>query len=743
MLLEDTATQDKHKDHQEEPTTPTKLCRKSSNDHCFSSELPHNSYDTQSIRQGSEMSNRISTSAFISQIQLNGNPEKRRDSPPDTPPSAKDGCEDPSLRRKKVSSLSSLKLNTLPRKDYSVNSNSLTRSATDSSIPQNTSVSTYFPLREGVPRQTGSEGRVKIKPGILRSPSLQLEGDKSLKCPYPLESRNKKNLNSAKNGNNSGHSPDSDGSDPDLYVGSESCSLSFENNSVRFEASPVSKTISKSSLQSPRGVVSRTKSAPTLTYPNINVRHHYRPTPSVLVVDDIDIDEDEDSGDFISEPSSKDKTSQIGATPPKEVASKSLKSFEKTENVGVSIKKPLSRARSHPHGAGFKSEIRGGIGFSLQKLVESSLVRSPLQEDTKSSMDFDSKLVKNGKNYEDPENFDDLKFIDEEDVPGLPSEDVSSQPSLVGPVSRRRSSLPTTITCSTMTDEEDEKEEVAVAATPKINLSTKPPRRWLCGSCTFRNSPSFEICDACGAPRRVSCKILGGNGVAEEATGTDEQNPDKEPPGNGNHHKIIKSSSRRKLERPRSVAVAEYWSCPVCTLENPLYSTRCQACRWDKNKEFKVCNKEVIDFVTFINSLFLLQIANGYIKKKWSCTVCTFKNPMKATICEMCQGTRKATTASGSSSMPPTISVSKKGSKAKYAEILAFCSKSGEPFVDDSFPPAPKSLYYNPKVSTPPSNGDLVTQWLRPKDIVTETLGENMLWVVFRTPLPSDISQGT
>lgn len=105
---------------------------------------------------------------------------------------------------------------------------------------------------------------------------------------------------------------------------------------------------------------------------------------------------------------------------------------------------------------------------------------------------------------------------------------------------------------------------------------------------------------------------------------------------------------------------------------------------------------------------------------------------MKFSVCEMCQSSR-----GGSSSLP--TAATKKGTKQKYHEIVFFCQKSGDPFVDDSFPPAPKSLYYNPK---PSGSGDLVTQWLRPKDIVTEQGGEDSKWVVFRTPLPSDISQG-
>lgn len=130
---------------------------------------------------------------------------------------------------------------------------------------------------------------------------------------------------------------------------------------------------------------------------------------------------------------------------------------------------------------------------------------------------------------------------------------------------------------------------------------------------------------------------------------------------------------------------------------------------------------------------------NGYIKKKWSCPRCTFKNPIKCSVCEMCQG-KRSDSSTGSSSMPKSSVVApmKKGTKQKYQDILAYCLKSGDSFVDDSFPPAPKSLYYNPKIT----KGDLVAQWLRPKEIVTEQGSENVSWVVFRLPLPSDISQG-
>lgn len=58
--------------------------------------------------------------------------------------------------------------------------------------------------------------------------------------------------------------------------------------------------------------------------------------------------------------------------------------------------------------------------------------------------------------------------------------------------------------------------------------------------------------------------------------------------------------------------------------------------------------------------------------------------------------------------------------------------------MDDSFPPAPRSLYYNPN-----GNGDSnpVVQWRRPHEINCDG-GAFPPWAVFRTPLPSDICQG-
>jgi calpain-15 len=61
--------------------------------------------------------------------------------------------------------------------------------------------------------------------------------------------------------------------------------------------------------------------------------------------------------------------------------------------------------------------------------------------------------------------------------------------------------------------------------------------------------------------------------------------------------------------------------------------------------------------------------------------------------------------------------------------------------VDDSFPPAAKSLYYNPTGNT---DANPVVQWRRPHEINCGEGGNSYSppWAVFRTPLPSDICQG-
>ena len=84
-----------------------------------------------------------------------------------------------------------------------------------------------------------------------------------------------------------------------------------------------------------------------------------------------------------------------------------------------------------------------------------------------------------------------------------------------------------------------------------------------------------------------------------------------------------------------------------------------------------------------------------------------------------------------------------------WKNIVQFCKNTSlTSFVDDEFPPANKSLFYNNQHKTTRDLEDSgtthVTQWLRPNQIATaDPSNESIPWTVFRTPLPSDISQGS
>ncbi|XP_037071120.1 calpain-D-like [Pollicipes pollicipes] len=76
------------------------------------------------------------------------------------------------------------------------------------------------------------------------------------------------------------------------------------------------------------------------------------------------------------------------------------------------------------------------------------------------------------------------------------------------------------------------------------------------------------------------------------------------------------------------------------------------------------------------------------------------------------------------------------GARQTWKRIVEFCKQDGEPFVDDSFPPAVRSLYY--AGSEGGERPDV--QWLRPRQIRAESAASR--WTVFRRPQPSHIQQG-
>ena len=75
----------------------------------------------------------------------------------------------------------------------------------------------------------------------------------------------------------------------------------------------------------------------------------------------------------------------------------------------------------------------------------------------------------------------------------------------------------------------------------------------------------------------------------------------------------------------------------------------------------------------------------------------------------------------------------------KWNEIIDYCTKNNEKFVDDSFPPCDKSLFIDPKKK--PRNLANI-KWLSPDKIKTDQKYSNLRWTIYSYPSSFDIKQG-
>ena len=238
-------------------------------------------------------------------------------------------------------------------------------------------------------------------------------------------------------------------------------------------------------------------------------------------------------------------------------------------------------------------------------------------------------------------------------------------------------------------------------------------KTWICLKCTLINSRTDSQCKACGTTPR--------------------------PKSTGN----ITSQQIRNYEN---------WICRLCANINQLSLNTCSACLQKKPE----INGSVVQ----------TKPKPIPIRSQWDCTSCTFLNPSIAQNCQMCS-TKRATvpsvlhkllhkTTSAPTPKPkeilPKISSKlrtdfkdtirrneERVARSEWERIVRFCRQNKINFVDDSFPPIEKSLYFRPELTKKSQNP--VHQWLRPNQIRDDN-NTTTEWTVFRTPMASDISQG-
>ncbi len=253
---------------------------------------------------------------------------------------------------------------------------------------------------------------------------------------------------------------------------------------------------------------------------------------------------------------------------------------------------------------------------------------------------------------------------------------------------------------------------------------------WTCIKCTLINSKDNKYCTACGGSKINSTTI--------KDCSTLRQN--------------------------------QIWECIKCTLKNEIVSQNCTVCGY-KRPDVKNINPSVVRDKRYCDQRFatnssavdnVLRRDLTRNKSKWECSACTFLNPTSRYRCEICQHSRRILNSRpdsihlspgrssrsvlnernlyfGATESNETLRIIEENeSKNDWLRIVKFCQKSKINFIDDSFPPLPKSLYFNPRETQINRN---TYQWLRPNQIKCDN-SSSLEWAVFRTPMPSDISQG-
>lgn len=268
---------------------------------------------------------------------------------------------------------------------------------------------------------------------------------------------------------------------------------------------------------------------------------------------------------------------------------------------------------------------------------------------------------------------------------------------------------------------------------------------WTCSQCTLKNSLGTNLCIACKAIRHVPSVTKPPNfrpytGSSPASTPTTPGSSKPPDPSIGRSQLMIPASGTKVSRSPsprhdRAGAIPKRHSTgSVLTRSGSGHGSH-------SSSSSSVAPKPPAP--TPVTT-----------PKIWQCPLCTYENSSASVVCEICSSHRRAVTEA-----PPVIlnvtqledsrhesklmenlrKQEQSEARAKWENIIQYCKENNELFVDDSFPPAAKSLYYNPNATTN-SEQNPVVQWRRPSEINCD--GGNFPWAVFRTPLPSDICQG-
>lgn len=280
-----------------------------------------------------------------------------------------------------------------------------------------------------------------------------------------------------------------------------------------------------------------------------------------------------------------------------------------------------------------------------------------------------------------------------------------------------------------------QREELMISNTPK----RRTKKMWACRKCTLKNPLDVSICKACETPnskkgvKNATSKLPSNvnSNVSSTEKNTNSTQDEEKDKNIGAAQAVIDITNDKAAHTSSFVRTRQ---CSSCTFENSSKNSKCEICD-AKLLDINLSNSNDLTKENVLEVNQPHKLGNKSIKQ------C-------APSLEVARTGSSCSIRQESELMDQLREVEESNARDLWKNIVQFCKNTSlTSFVDDEFPPANKSLFYNAQNKTTIDSEDCgntyVTQWLRPNQIsASDSQNDSIPWTVFRTPLPSDISQG-